>query len=85
MVTKERNGTIAKPIQRRQDDPLRGDRRYVQMSETTLNNIRSLFESIGQRSTIVEERMRDAGMNPDPLVAESLAKYWDALEKLAAE
>ena len=55
------------------------------MSETTLNNIRSLFESIGQRSTIVEERMRDAGMNPDPLVAESLAKYWDALEKLAAE
>ena len=55
------------------------------MSETTLNNIRNLFESIGQHSAIVEERMREAGMAPDPVVAESLAKYWDALEKLAAE
>jgi len=55
------------------------------MSEATLNNIRSLFESIGQHSALVEERMRDAGMAPDPVVAESLAKYWDALERLAAE
>ena len=55
------------------------------MSEATLKNIRSLFESIGQHSAIVEKRMRDAGMTPDPVVVESVAKYWDALEKLAAE
>jgi hypothetical protein len=57
----------------------------MQMSETILKNIRNLFDNIGQNSALVEERMRDAGMAPDPVVAESLAKYWDALEKLAAE
>ncbi len=55
------------------------------MSEATLNNIRSLFESISRHSGLVEERMREAGMNPDPVIAESVAKYWEALEKLAAE
>jgi len=55
------------------------------MSETTLNNIRNLFDNIGQHSAMVEERMRDAGMTPDPALVESMAKYWDALEKLAAE
>jgi hypothetical protein len=55
------------------------------MSETTINNIRNLFESIGKHSEAVEERMRNAGINPDPAIVESVAKYWDALEKLAAE
>ena len=55
------------------------------MSEAILENIRTLFESIGQNSARVEERMRDAGMTPDPLLVDSVAKYWDALEKLSAE
>ena len=55
------------------------------MSETTLKNILTLCESIDQHSALVQERMRDAGMKADPLVAESVAKYWSALERLAAE
>jgi hypothetical protein len=55
------------------------------MSETTLNKIRCLFHSIDQHSELVAERIQNAGMAPDPAVAESVAKYWDALEKLAAE
>jgi len=55
------------------------------MSEATIKNIRTLFESIGQHSPLVEERMKNAGMNPDRAIVESVAKYWDALEKLAAE
>jgi hypothetical protein len=55
------------------------------MSEKTLNNMISLFDSIDRHSELVAERMQNAGMAPDPVVAESVAKYWDALEKLAAE
>ena len=55
------------------------------MSETTLQNMLSLFENVNQHSELVAERMRNAGMTPDPGVAESVAKYWTALEKLAAE
>lgn len=81
----DKNGNIAKRIPNDQVCLVRGDRRYMQMSETTLNNIRNLFDNIGQHSAMVEERMRDAGMTPDPALVESMAKYWDALEKLAAE
>jgi len=56
-----------------------------EMSEATLQNMLSLFENIEQYSELVAERMRDAGMTADPAVAESVAKYWPALEKLAAE
>ena len=55
------------------------------MSEATLENILKLFESMDQHTAEVEERMRNAGLPPDPLVAQSIAKYWDAIEKLAAE
>jgi len=81
----DRNGNIANRIHNDQVCLVRGDRRYMPMSETTLNNIRNLFDNIGQHSAMVEERMRDAGMTPDPALVESMAKYWDALEKLAAE
>ena len=56
-----------------------------EMSEVVLNNIRTLFENMESHAALVEERMREAGMTPDPVVAGSVAKYWDALERLAAE
>jgi hypothetical protein len=55
------------------------------MSEATLNNILTLMESMDQHTAFVERRMREAGIKADPVIAESVAKYWDALEKLAAE
>jgi hypothetical protein len=55
------------------------------MSETTLKNMLSLFENIDRYSEMVAERMEHAGLAADPAVAESVAKYWPALEKLAAE
>jgi hypothetical protein len=57
----------------------------MQMSEITLNKMLSLFDSIDQNTEVVEERMRKAGITPDPFMVNSAAKYWDALEKLAAE
>jgi hypothetical protein len=85
MAAKQQSGTIARRIEDRQTCFSRGDWRYASMSETTIKNIRTLFESIGQHSPLVEERMKNAGMNPDRAIVESVAKYWDALEKLAAE
>lgn len=55
------------------------------MSEATLKNMLLLFENIDQYRDLVAERMERAGMTADPAVAESVAKYWPALEKLAAE
>lgn len=55
------------------------------MSDATLENILKLFESMDQHTAQVEERMRNAGLKPNPLIAQSIAKYWDAIEKLAAE
>lgn len=55
------------------------------MSETTLNNMLTLFESIDEHTPLVEEKMREAGIKADPVLTASMAKYWDALEKLAAE
>jgi len=57
----------------------------VTMSKKTLDNIRELCESIDRNRDLVAERMRHAGFDPDPVVADSLAKYWQALEKLSAE
>jgi hypothetical protein len=57
----------------------------MEMSEATLKNMLLLFENIDQYRDLVAERMERAGMTADPAVAESVAKYWPALEKLAAE
>lgn len=59
--------------------------RVPAMSSKTLQNILELCDSIDRHSSLVEERMRNAGFSPDPLLAESVAKYWSALEKLAGE
>jgi hypothetical protein len=55
------------------------------MSEATLQNLLSLVENIDRYSEMVAEKMEHAGMTADPSVAESVAKYWPALERLAAE
>ena len=55
------------------------------MSETTLQNMLSLFDNVERYSELVAERMEHAGVTADPGVAESVAKYWPALERLAAE
>ena len=55
------------------------------MSETDVRKIRVLLENMASQTTYVEERLKHAGMEVDPLLTRSIAKYWDALEKLAAE
>ena len=55
------------------------------MSETVYNGIIAMLDNIDQNYDLVEERMRDAGIEPDPGMTSSLAKYWEALEQLAAE
>jgi len=55
------------------------------MSEATLEKLLLMFDSIDEHSELVEEKMRQAGLPSDPALAESVAKYWPALEKLSAE
>ena len=55
------------------------------MSEATLQKMLSLFDSIEEHTELVEEKMRKAGLLSDPVIVESVAKYWPALERLAAE
>lgn len=55
------------------------------MSEITIQNMLSLFENIDRYSELVAERMEHVGVTPDAGIAESVAKYWPTLEKLAAE
>ena len=55
------------------------------MSKKILQNIRELCESMNRHAPMVEERMRDAGFSAEPAVANAVAKFWPALEKLAAE
>ena len=55
------------------------------MSEATLRNLIAMCDSIDQNTALVNERMLEAGMCADPVIVESMAKYWIALERLAAE
>ena len=55
------------------------------MSEMMINNLLELVDSIDKHLPDVEKKMRNSGREFDPLVAISIAKYWPALEKLAAE
>lgn len=55
------------------------------MSEATIEKMLSLFDSIDEHRELVEERMRNAGLPDDPIIADAVAKYWSALERLAAE
>lgn len=55
------------------------------MSEDVYNGIVTMLDNIDQHYALVEERMREAGIEPDPGLTSSMAKYWDALELLAGE
>lgn len=47
--------------------------------------LNSLSESIARNTFTIEEALRKAGVNPDPALVYSAAKYFDALSKLAKE
>ena len=55
------------------------------MSETNIENVRVLLQSVETHLGYVEERMKLSGLPANSAVAMSVAKYWDVLEKLAAE
>jgi hypothetical protein len=55
------------------------------MTEKTRQALHSLSESIEQNTAQIEERLRRAGIEPDPALVYSAAKYFEALNKLAAE
>jgi hypothetical protein len=55
------------------------------MTEKTIDNIIKLTESIDLNRTTVEELVRSAGIELEPLVLDSVAKYWPTLERLASE
>lgn len=56
------------------------------MSETLYDGIVAMLDNIDLHIEVVEEQMRKAGMEEcDPALSASIAKYWDALERLAAE
>jgi len=55
------------------------------MSLKARNALNSLSESIQQNTAQIEETLRRAGVNPDPALVYSAAKYFEALNKLATE
>lgn len=55
------------------------------MSDAQVERLVELFQSMDKHTAFVEERMAHSGLPPNALVAESIAKYWDALARLAAE
>lgn len=56
------------------------------MSIATLQKLLALWEAEERNFNIVEERLRRAGRSGvDPVITSSLARYYDALQKLSAE
>lgn len=47
--------------------------------------LNSLSESIQRNTAAIEEILRKAGVDPDPALVYSAAKYFEALNKLASE
>lgn len=47
--------------------------------------LKSLSEQIQRNTAQIEEILRKAGVNPDPALVYSAAKYFEALNKLASE
>lgn len=47
--------------------------------------LKSLSEKIQRNTAQIEETLRKAGVNPDPALVYSAAKYFEALNKLASE
>lgn len=56
------------------------------MSLATLQKLVALWDAEERNFGMVEERLRSAGMNDVPLaLTASIAKYFEALQKLSAE
>ena len=55
------------------------------MSLQARKALKSLSESILRNSAQIEESFRRAGVQPDPALVYSGAKYFEALNKLASE
>ena len=55
------------------------------MSIKAQKALKSLSESIQRNTAQIEETLKKAGINPDPALVYSAAKYFDALNKLAEE
>ena len=55
------------------------------MSIKAQRALKSLSENIQRNTAQIEETLKKAGINPDPALVYSAAKYFDALNKLASE
>jgi hypothetical protein len=55
------------------------------MSEELLTALTELAETVERNTPMVEERLRKAGMPIEPVLVQSIAKYWEVLERLSAE
>lgn len=55
------------------------------MTKQALRALNSLSESIQRNTPQIEETLRKAGINPDPTLVYSAAKYFEALSKLATK
>ena len=55
------------------------------MSLKTRRALDTLSKSIQEHSAQVEEKLRLAGVTPDPALVYTAAKYFEALNKLATE
>jgi hypothetical protein len=55
------------------------------MSPKTRHALNSLAKSIRENTAQIEEKLRQAGVTPDPALVYTAAKYFEALNKLAAE
>lgn len=55
------------------------------MSIKARRALQSLSKSIRENTPQIEEKLRKAGVTPDPALVYTAAKYFEALNKLAAE
>lgn len=55
------------------------------MSIKARKALRTLSESIRRNTAEIEETLKKAGVNPDPALVYTTAKYFEALNKLASE
>jgi hypothetical protein len=55
------------------------------MSLNVRQALNSLSKSIRENTPQIEEKLRQAGVTPDPALVYTAAKYFEALNKLAKE
>ena len=55
------------------------------MSHKVRHALNTLSENIQQNTPQIEEKLRLAGVDPDPALVYTAAKYFEALNRLASE